>query len=57
MKAFGVGAGAALSTVLFLNARVLMFAAGYRLLPAELRDGGAARASIEHVLSTEADLY
>jgi hypothetical protein len=43
--------------VAILNARILMFAAGYKRLPAELRDGPSAAAAVEACVRDEGHLY
>lgn len=57
MRSVAAGAAASLGIVAILNARVLMFAAGYRHLPPELRDGKRAAAAVEACLRDEAALY
>jgi hypothetical protein len=57
MKSFAAGAAASLGMVAILNARVLMFAAGYHRLPAELRDGKAAAVSVAAILADEGHHY
>ena len=57
MRSFAAGAAASLGVVAILNARILMFAAGYRHLPAELRDGTRAAAAVEACLRDEGHLY
>lgn len=60
MRSFAAGAAASLGVVAFMNARVLMFAAGYsrmrRDLP-ELFDGPRAAAAVASIIDSEADLY
>lgn len=50
MRSFAFGAAAYLGAAALLNARVLLFAAGYRRLPAALRDGHAAAVSVQFCL-------
>lgn len=56
-KPFAAGVAASLGVVAILNARVLMFAAGYRFLPPELRDGKRAAQAVEACLRDEGHLY
>lgn len=60
MRSFACGAAATVGMVVLLNARVLLFAAGFERMRREnpeMFDGGRASAAIAHVLDTEGHLY